>query len=157
MTNDSPEQGGEALRAVARELGTRTLDELDPPAWPPAPEDASRLVRTAHALRSIPLLDLDAEALRLLVAQQVALPVTVPLALGVLGENPLAEGDFYPGDLLMAVLAVPAPYWRGNPVHAQALRDVLTRLDPTDPDYPVLGEGDVLARTVADFLARLRD
>lgn len=144
----------EALRTAARELASRTLDELDPPAWPPAPEDASALVRRGHALRTVPIVELDAEDLRLLVGQQVALPVTVPLALGVLGTNPLAEGDFYPGDLLMAVLSVPPGYWTGHPVHARALHDVVAHLDPADPDYPVLGDEDELALAVARFRAR---
>jgi hypothetical protein len=35
------------------------------------------------------------------------------MALAVLREDPLAEGNYYPGDLLHAVLRLPDDAWRG--------------------------------------------
>jgi hypothetical protein len=81
----------------------RTLDELDPPARPAADYD-SRLVTRAHDLRRKPIGDFTAEDLRIMIGQQVALAHLVPRALDALELNPLAQGDFYPGDLLQAVL-----------------------------------------------------
>jgi hypothetical protein len=54
------------------------------------------------------------EELRLLVGRQHSLSRYVPIAIDVLEQNPLAEGDYYPGDLLNAVLGVDAAYWRAN-------------------------------------------
>jgi hypothetical protein len=54
------------------------------------------------------------EELRLLIARQQGLRRYVPLALDLLEENPLAEGDYYPGDLLHAILNVDGNYWHAH-------------------------------------------
>ncbi|MEU4671824.1 contact-dependent growth inhibition system immunity protein [Amycolatopsis sp. NPDC023774] len=41
---------------------------------------------------------MDAEDLRVLLLQQENIDVLVPVALTRLEQNPLAEGDLYPGD-----------------------------------------------------------
>lgn len=123
-------------------LGASTLDEVDPPAWGPAPEDASSLVRRVHALRTVPLTALGIDDLRVLIAQDVARETLVPLAVGMLRYRPLLEGDFYPGDLLLAVLRVPEPHWSAHPEQLAALQEGLARLDPEDPDYPVFDDDE---------------
>ena len=72
----------------------------------------------------------------MLLAQRVGLEVVVPLALERLEENPLAEGDFYPGDLLVAALRVPPAYWQSHPDQAARLRTVAgsADLDELDPE-----------------------
>jgi hypothetical protein len=50
-----------------------------------------------------------------LVAQKVGLEVLVPQTLTRLEQEPLLEGDYYPGDVLVAVLRVPPSYWAANP------------------------------------------
>ncbi|WP_204007841.1 contact-dependent growth inhibition system immunity protein [Virgisporangium aurantiacum] len=40
-----------------------------------------------------------------------AVPILLPLAVDMLVDNPLAEGDFYPGDLLVTVLGLPSSTW----------------------------------------------
>ena len=91
----------------------RTLDELDPPAWG-SPDYDSHLVRRTHELRRMPIEDFTVEDLRIMVGQQIALPHLVPQAVAVLEGNPLAQGDFYPGDLLQAVLHVDPSYWQAH-------------------------------------------
>jgi hypothetical protein len=54
------------------------------------------------------------EELRLLIGRQQSLRRYVPLAIEILEQNPLAEGDYYPGDLLQAVLSVDPNYWRAH-------------------------------------------
>ncbi len=131
-------------------LAESTLDELDPPAWGASPDDASALVRRAHALRKVPLAQLGVEGLRLLISQDVARATLVPVALGMLRHQPLAEGDYYPGDLLQAVMRVPDLYWRANPDQLEALREALSRLDRDDPSYPTFDDGE-FERSVARF------
>ncbi|MGW4488650.1 contact-dependent growth inhibition system immunity protein [Amycolatopsis sp. NPDC004368] len=58
--------------------------------------------------------------MRLLLRQDVGVDVLVPEALSELEVDPLVEGDFHPGDLLLAVLALPAERWDGH--HAEAER-----------------------------------
>jgi len=71
----------------------RTLDELDAPCWPAPPADATRLIRTVHELRRVPLRELRPTDLRMLTAQQVALSYVVPLAVRLLlEENGLVRG-----------------------------------------------------------------
>ncbi|MDT8909991.1 contact-dependent growth inhibition system immunity protein [Amycolatopsis sp. PS_44_ISF1] len=84
-----------------------SLEQIEDSYWGDPPADATRLVATAHALRRRPIGTLDVEDLRLLLGQQEGVEVLTPLALTKLEGNPLAEGDFYPGDLFEAVLKNP--------------------------------------------------
>jgi hypothetical protein len=92
-----------------------TLDTIDPPAWGPVPSDATRLITRCHELRTKPLRDFTAEDLRIMIGQQVGLRPLVELALDRLRLDPLAEGDFYPGDLLASVLRVDTAFWDRSP------------------------------------------
>jgi hypothetical protein len=89
---------------------TKTLNELDPPAWG-EPEFDSYLVTTCHRLRRKPIDEFTVEDLRIMIGQGIGLDWLVPLALEVLEQDPLSEGDFYPGDLLGSVLQVPGELW----------------------------------------------
>jgi hypothetical protein len=82
-----------------------TLDDLQQPvrAW-------SEGGPAATATSS----EFGVEELRLLITRQHSLHRYVPLALEILEENTLAEGDYYPGDLLQAVLSVDPNYWRAH-------------------------------------------
>jgi hypothetical protein len=99
----------------------RTLDELDPPAWAAATPDDTNLVRRCHELRQTPLDEFKVEDYRIMIGQQISLSFLVPRAIAILQSNPLAEGDFYPGDLLKAVLGIDKPYWHA---HVEQWQDV---------------------------------
>jgi hypothetical protein len=124
----------------------RTLDELDPPRWPPPAADATRLVRTVHESRRVPLGELRPADLRTLVSQQVALPYVLPLAVRLLIEEPLLDACFYDGDLLLAAVDAPASAWTLLPEPGARLRAVITTL----PEAAVAG----LPRGAAEALAR---
>ena len=114
-------------------LLSKTIEELDGERWGP-PEDDSHLVLEAHRLRSVPLGDLTVENLRLLLGQKIGTQWLMPLALARLTVHPLAEGDFYPGDLLTSVLGTDATYWSSHPEQLHALwgvRDLLEQLRDT--------------------------
>ena len=73
----------------------------------------------------------------------------VPLALRVLAGDPLAEGDFYPGDLLAALLRLDAAYWTDHPQERAELAGVAGRVD-----LAAAGLADTeVPRLVAAFLA----
>jgi hypothetical protein len=57
----------------------------------------------------------------------VSLDVLVPLAIERLRDDPLAEGDLYPGDLLAALRRVDPGFWRRQPALAAALRSLGSR------------------------------
>jgi hypothetical protein len=98
-------------RQVPADPDRRILDRLDPPAWDPAPEDASPVIKRCHELRTKPLKDFTNEDLRLMIEQQVAPHVLVGLALRRLRADPLLASGRYHGDLLAAVLGVDSEYW----------------------------------------------
>jgi hypothetical protein len=105
----------------------RTLDELDPPAWGPPSADSHLVMRT-HELRQKQLAEFTVEDLRLMIGQHVGLDYLVPRAIALLEENPLAEGDLFPGDLLEAVLRVGESYWLQRPEHWWSVKAVVDDL-----------------------------
>lgn len=106
---------------------TKTLEELDGERWEPSEYD-SHVVRESHRLRSVPIGELSVEDLRLLLGQNFGTEWLIPLALARLVDDPLAEGDFYPGDLLESVLGTDAAYWASHPDEVVALWGVTESL-----------------------------
>ena len=88
-----------------------TLEQIERDFWPDG-EYPTGLVKRCHELRKVPLNRLTVGDLRLLIGQSIGLQYLVPLALEFLEEDPLVEGDYFPGDLLKNVLAVKAAYWQ---------------------------------------------
>ncbi|MCX5343146.1 contact-dependent growth inhibition system immunity protein [Streptomyces atratus] len=122
---------------------SRSLEELERDRWQAPPPDATRLVATVHALRSRPIGTLTVEDLRLLIRQDVGLPVLLPLAVEVLRDNPLAEGDMYEGDLLCAVLTRTSAVWGAHPELARQLTFIVGGLSDLSPDLRSEVEGFV--------------
>lgn len=100
-------------------------------------------------LRRVQLRLLTIENLRILIGQNIGLPFLMPLALEQLEQNPLAEGDFYPGDLLCAALRVEADFWRA---HAEER----ARLDGIVEGARKLAalEGEIVVRALEDALSQ---
>jgi hypothetical protein len=90
------------------------LQELDGEDWGDPTFDSSVVVNV-HRLRRVPLRDFRVEDLRLMVGQNIGLEQLVPIALEHLEQNPFAEGDHYPGDLLSSVIKVPNSFWDQAP------------------------------------------
>ncbi|WP_147404048.1 contact-dependent growth inhibition system immunity protein [Nocardia panacis] len=110
----------------------RTLEQVDGVIWPEPPADATRVVKTVHALRRKPIGMFTAEDLRIMLNQREGTLALLPRTLDVLERNPLAEGDFYPGDLLTAALTVPEGEWAAHPELATRLRAVIEKLSQRD-------------------------
>jgi hypothetical protein len=119
----------------------RSLDALDPPPWGQASADATFLVRRCHELRQEPIDGFTVADLRLMIGQRVGLPQLVPLALNKLQIEPLASGDYFPGDLLSNVLLIDTAFWTANPKLATDLR---AALDAIPVDAPVAQDMDEL-------------
>lgn len=90
---------------------TKSLEESEKRVWD-EPEYNSYLVTSCHRLRKKRLKDFDVEDLRIMIGQNIGLKFLIPSALDRLEENLLAEGNFYKGDLLIAVLSSAPGYWR---------------------------------------------
>ncbi|HEY0067781.1 MAG TPA: contact-dependent growth inhibition system immunity protein [Flavisolibacter sp.] len=91
----------------------KSLEELENDYWKDI-EFPSTLVERCHAYRKIPVKDLSTEQLRLLTGQKIGLRFLIPQSIAILKDNILAEGDFYPGDLLNAMLDLNDEEWSQN-------------------------------------------
>lgn len=114
----------------------QTLDDLEPPAWPPVSTDAPSGLRRCHELRQLPPDQFSVEDIRLLIAHLVALPVTVPLALEILRDDPMVRADRYFGDLLLATMAVPGDYWQQHPEQRALLYEIYPAAKPASDARP---------------------
>ena len=106
-----------------------SLEEQENDAWGAAPADATPLVRRVYWLRTRPVDSYQPEDLRVLLSQQVGVRVLMPRVLTYLRQEPLLEGDFYPGDILVAVLRMAPEYWRDNPTQRTALEEIVAAVD----------------------------
>jgi hypothetical protein len=88
-----------------------TLEQLEGIAWPEPSDSDTLLVRECHRLRKIPLGQLSTEHLRMLTLQEIGPTYLVPVALDKLEMDPFVAGDYYPGDLLHAVVNLPPEFW----------------------------------------------
>lgn len=76
------------------------------------------------------------EDFRIMLGQRIAVPILLPLAVDVLVSDPYAEGDYYPGDLLWAVLRLPASAWSARPEMRQRLATAVAAADLDDIQLP---------------------
>lgn len=106
---------------------SKSLQELEQQDWG-EPTYHSSLVTTCHRLRRKPLNQVTAGDLQIMIGQQISLPILVPLALERLEAEPLAEGRYYPGDLLCSVLKIDERFWTDHADSLQRIRRVVGRV-----------------------------
>ena len=113
-----------------------TLENLERDVWGP-PTFTSHLVTTCHKLRKKPLQDFTVEDLRMMIGQDIGSKYLLPIALEKLQENPLAEGDFYEGDLLYNVIRSQSPLLKEDRDFRAALKLVCAAaLEVVDSQLP---------------------
>ena len=122
-----------------------SLEQVENHAWGDAPSDATCLMATVHRLRRKPIKDLTVADLRTLIAQRVGLAVLVPRVLQHLEREPYLEADYYPGDLLVAVLRAPTTHWEKYPQQRTRVEQITPGI--ADPD-------DQLKTDIDNFHAR---
>lgn len=69
-----------------------------------------------------------------MLGQQIAVPILLPMAVMVLADNPLTEGDYYPGDLLYNVVRLPESAWHDAARYRDRLAEVLRATSLSDED-----------------------
>lgn len=121
---------------VSEEQRNKTLQELEGEDWG-EPNFPSRLVQMCHALRRKPLRDFTVEDLRVMIGQNFSLNYLMPLAIEQLRRDPLVEGDFYPGDLLYAVLRAESGFWQARPQVQVAVQEIVYQVTPLPENLPV--------------------
>jgi CDI immunity proteins len=111
-----------------------SLEQVEGQSWGDAPPDSTKLMTTVYSLRRRPIGELTAEDYRVLIAQKVGLEVLVPRTLHLLRRDRLLEGEYHPGDVLSAVLRVPAAYWARHPDQRALLEAVLADVEEPDTE-----------------------
>ncbi len=99
----------------------KSLSELVGNGWKDKipTKDDSYVIRNCYELYNKPLNEFETEDFRFMIGQKIGLEYTVPLAIDILRNDILAEGDFYEGDLLESVLRVGAEYWAKHPEYKE--------------------------------------
>ena len=122
-----------------------TLEELDGEIWG-EPELNSHLIVTCHRLRKKPIDEFTTEDLRIMIGQNIGLQFLVSKAVERLENDSLAEGDYYPGDLLNNVITRDPSFYERSPqivarivAVAQMVADQL-RESQDDPNLAALCE-----------------
>jgi hypothetical protein len=115
----------------------KSLEVLEKDNWE-EPKYDSHLVKTCHQLRKKPIKDFDIEDLRIMIGQNIGLKFLIPIALDKLRDNILAEGDYYEGDLLKAVLTSETEFWNNESELTGELEAIISdneeRLKEQEPD-----------------------
>ncbi|WP_430497046.1 contact-dependent growth inhibition system immunity protein [Micromonospora trifolii] len=120
-----------------------TIEQLERDVWPDPDPDDTFLVTRCTELRRKPLAEFTVEDLRIMLGQEIGVPALLPLAVQVLLREPLAEGDYYPGDLLRNVLRLPDSAWSNLRAERKRLAPVLAKLLAGPPfSDPDLGPRD---------------
>lgn len=105
----------------------QTLEQLENKRYGEPPQN-THLVKTVYALRAKPLVEFTVEDLRLYIGQNFNLEYFLPLALNQLIVNPLAEGNYYPGDLLIAVVSTTLTIWQTQALYWSRLQFIVYQL-----------------------------
>lgn len=90
-----------------------SIEQLENKIYPVV-TDSTGLVLKITSLRKKPIADFSIEDMRICISQNESLVYLIPLAINQLTKDILAEGDFYEGDLLMAVIKSEKAFWAEN-------------------------------------------
>ncbi len=102
------------------------------------PEFETSLMRDMHRIERMNPVNYTAGDLMLAIGQKYLLEQTVPLAIEILEGHPLAEGDLFPGDLLLTVVRLPMPFWADRLPLKSKLAQILQTLDRVEFDQRTL-------------------
>jgi hypothetical protein len=89
---------------------SQSIEQLENNYWKDI-DFPTLLVEKCFQYRRIPIKDLSIEQVRLLLGQKIGIEYILPRAIHFLQENILAEGNYYPGDLLAAILTIDESGW----------------------------------------------
>ncbi len=95
-------------------MKTKSIEQLEKGIWNSKSKFSTPLIEKCYRYRKISISQLTDEQIRLLISQKIGIQYLIKIALNKLEQNILTEGDFYKGDLLIAVSNLPAEFWNKN-------------------------------------------
>ena len=91
-----------------------SIENLERNNWGEVPLDESSIIQRLYRLRKVPLADFSTDDIRFMIIQETGLPFLLTLAIELLRNNLYAEGNYYEGDVLAAILKIKPVNWKGN-------------------------------------------
>lgn len=141
-------------RAAPRPVNSsRSIEQLQATPWPEPTAEAPPHVHRCYALRRVPIVRLTSGDLRALITQDIGLTALMPIAISRLQQQPLLEGEYYPGDLLCASIGVQPDYWSRSPSEFEALRRIAKEAQGLIARHPEPYHFRQVSKSIALFLA----
>jgi len=95
----------------------KSIENLEKKNWGEVPSDESSIVVRAMKLRKIPLEEFSIDDIRFMIGQEIGLQYVLILAIELLKENILTEGNYYEGDLLNSIFQIKKENWKDITKH----------------------------------------
>ena len=109
------------------------LQDIENSDWG-EPSAATSVERTVRELRRVPIGELTADQMALLVRQGVGLPTLVPLALDSLENEIAPAAEMYPGELLLSLIS--ANHWHDIPQFRRRLVTLIENAKAAAQEHP---------------------
>lgn len=103
---------------------SQSLQELEGVDWGEPATAETPMIGRVLSLRRKRLKDLTNGEVRLAVGQKVGLPIILEVAIARLRADPLLEADYYPGDLLAALVQIDEDAWGSRTALRAELADL---------------------------------
>lgn len=103
----------------------KSIEQLENDYWGDLTEYPSGLVKNCYEYRKIPISMLSIEQIRTLISQDIGIEQIIGLTIEKLENDVLAEGDFYPGDLLVATSKIKDKFWKMNPSKLKKIEEIV--------------------------------
>lgn len=91
----------------------KCIENLEKNNWGEVSQDESSIVQRLYRLRKVPLDEFAIDDIRFMIIQEQGLPYLLTLAIEILEKDLLAEGNYYEGDVLGAIMKIKPDKWRG--------------------------------------------
>ena len=135
-----------------------TFAELDqiagiPEPDPSSPDEAFPLPTWYREVRNTPIDKLSLFDICRACGQDIHIAYVVPVALKMLGQDPLA-GAYFDGHLLTSMFRIPSTYWAANREQASRLNEIVQdAMGQLDSDEQTLGRLTFFSHVLRDALA----
>ena len=119
-------------------INSKSIEQLENDFWKEPSEFPTGMVERCYHYRKIRIADLTNEQLRLLISQNIGTEHIIGIAIEKLEQNILTEGDFYEGDLLVAISSLPTEFWNEKQAEFRTFENLVER--NSEPIKTELGE-----------------